>query len=77
MKLFFIFVAIIILQGCVLSTDYGAVNTGNSFYFSLTDSAGNELKTGASVDDPLQFSMLKEMYVKLVVALWGTNEEAE
>lgn len=74
-SLFAILFAALIFQGCVFTTGSVLMKTDNGFYLSVTDSAGNEIKTGASINDPEQIEMLKEMYIKLVEALFGTKEQ--
>ena len=73
-SLLVILFAVLIFQGCVLVTDSVTMKTDNGFYLSITDSEGNEIKTGASINDPEQIDKLKEMYVKLVESLWGIKE---
>jgi hypothetical protein len=45
------------------------MKTDNGFYLSVKDSAGNEVKTGASINDPEYIPELTEMYCRLVDAL--------
>jgi hypothetical protein len=68
-KLFLILFLALIFQGCVLVTDSVTMKTDNGFYLSITDSEGNEIKTGASINDPEYIPELTEMYRRLVDAL--------
>ena len=68
-KLFLILFLALIFQGCVISTNQFLMKTDNGFYLSITDSAGNEIKTGASINDPEYIPELTEMYCRLVDVL--------
>jgi hypothetical protein len=45
------------------------MKTDNGFYMSVKDSSGNEISTGASINDPEYIPELEKMYGKLVQAL--------
>ena len=62
-KILILLVFVMIFQGCVFTSDYFQAKTDNAFYLSVIDPAGNEIKTGASINDPKQIEMIKEMYV--------------
>jgi hypothetical protein len=61
--------AVLIFQGCVISTSSISMKTDNGFYLTVKDSAGNEIKTSASINDPEYIPELTEMYCRLVEAL--------
>ena len=67
--------AVLIFQGCVISTSSILMKTDNGFYLSVTDSAGNEIKTGASVNDPEYIPELTEMYCRLIEKLSNVIKE--
>jgi len=66
-KLFWVSLALLILQGCVISTT--GFKTDNGFFLTVRDRAGNEINTGASVNDPEYVPELEKMYTNLVQAL--------
>lgn len=68
-KLFLIVIVMTTLQGCVMSFSGFSGKTDNGFFMVVRDKAGNEISTGASINDSEYVPELKEMYAKLVTAL--------
>ena len=69
-KLFLILtMAMFLMTGCVAEFAGFQGKTDNGFFMTVKDKTGNEISTGASINDPEQVPELTEMYCRLVDAL--------
>ena len=58
-----------VMTGCVAEFAGFQGRTDNGFFMTVKDKAGNEISTGASINDSEQISELRAMYETLVMEL--------
>jgi len=69
-KLFLISItAMFLMTGCVAEFAGFQGKTDNGFFMTVKDQAGNEIATGASINDPEYIPELRAMYEALVKEL--------